>query len=434
MPIPLGLLSTSLSCLALVASLGLAACGTGNNTACDGKAAARCGSGGSNGSASAGAGGYHSTSSTVLKIEGTVIYDLSKPSSATAPSNPDAGNAVDGAPVMLRGVSRSGTEYQCVRGLGIFDGPDTEVSIQAIASWKINAVRVPLNESCWLSINGAPTWASGNMYKSAIQHYVTLLHKYDIFPILELHWAAPGAKLANEQIPMPDADHAIDFWKDVALTFKDDLGVIFELYNEPFPSENSDSDAAWECWKNGCLSDTWAYVPGDAGASVRQKASYQSIGFSQLVAAVRETEGVNTTAHHVILLGGVQYSNSLTQWSKYKPDDPANNLGAAWHIYNFNRCSYAGCFDVMTATINTAIVVTEFGQDDCHGNLVSEWMRWFDTHTAGYLAWAWDADHECRAASDQAPNPWPLISNYDGTPSLGLGQTVHDHFAAASVQ
>src|SRR5262252_10818953 len=60
----------------------------------------------------------------------------------------------DGATVVLRGVNRSGTEYQCVHGAGIFDGPASTASIAAIASWKVNAVRVPLNEACWLQING----------------------------------------------------------------------------------------------------------------------------------------------------------------------------------------------------------------------------------------------------------------------------------------
>src|SRR5262249_40527025 len=61
----------------------------------------------------------------------------------------------DGATVLLRGVNRLGTEYQCVHNVGLFDGPSTQASVAAIASWKgVNAVRVPLNEACWLAING----------------------------------------------------------------------------------------------------------------------------------------------------------------------------------------------------------------------------------------------------------------------------------------
>src|SRR5690349_11848175 len=51
-----------------------------------------------------------------------------------------------GYPVALRGVNRSGTEYACMQGFGIFDGPSDDASVSAIASWRINFVRLLLNE------------------------------------------------------------------------------------------------------------------------------------------------------------------------------------------------------------------------------------------------------------------------------------------------
>src|SRR5215471_11219474 len=101
-----------------------------------------------------------------------------------------AGNQlVDGAgqPVRLRGVNYSGTEYACIQGWGIFDGPSDLVSVQAIASWKANAVRVPLNEDCWLAVNGAPAAYSGANYQTAIKNYVSLLTQNGLVPIVELH-------------------------------------------------------------------------------------------------------------------------------------------------------------------------------------------------------------------------------------------------------
>lgn len=37
---------------------------------------------------------------------------------------------------------------------------------------------------------------------------------------------------------MPNVDHTIDFWQSVANEFKSDLGVLFDLYNEPYPDNN----------------------------------------------------------------------------------------------------------------------------------------------------------------------------------------------------
>src|SRR5207244_626680 len=59
-----------------------------------------------------------------------------------------------GKPVQLDGVNRSGTEYACAQGWGIFDGPSDAASVAAIAAWHVHIVRVPLNEDCWLAING----------------------------------------------------------------------------------------------------------------------------------------------------------------------------------------------------------------------------------------------------------------------------------------
>jgi hypothetical protein len=54
-----------------------------------------------------------------------------------------------GSQVILHGVDRSGTEYLCVQGTGIFAGPSDQASISARKSWSVDAVRIPLNEACW---------------------------------------------------------------------------------------------------------------------------------------------------------------------------------------------------------------------------------------------------------------------------------------------
>ena len=43
---------------------------------------------------------------------------------------------------------------------------------------------------------------------------------------------------------LPDADHAITFWTDVATNFKDNPLVLYELFNEPFPGKGSAGELA----------------------------------------------------------------------------------------------------------------------------------------------------------------------------------------------
>ena len=327
--------------------------------------------------------------------------------------------------VVLHGVNRSGSEYKCVQaGSVIFDGPATDDSVQAITTWpNVNTVRVPLNESCWLGINGALPQVSGENYKTAIKNYVLRLHKYNLIPILELHWVGPGATLATRQQPMPDADHAAAFWADVAATFVDDDGVILEPYNEPFPDGNRDEDAAWACWRDGCTANQ--SVPQGQTAT-----TYQAAGMQAMVDAIR---GAGST--HIILLGGIQYSNALTQWLAYKPTDPLNQLGAAWHLYNFNACVSATCWDAAPAAVAAAVplVATEIGENDCMGVFISPLMQWLDDHGAGYLAWSWNAGTACVPApmpGRGGGRPWAIVTSYTtGTPNGGYAQAFYDHLA-----
>lgn len=132
----------------------------------------------------------------------------------------------DGRQVLFQGVNRSGTEYSCVQGWGMFDAPNTARSVRAIASWHVNIVRVPVNEDCWLGINGINPRYAGTNYRQAIVNYVQLLHRYRMYAEVSLVWAAPGADRATYQPAAPDEDHAPAVWASMAATFKDNPSVI----------------------------------------------------------------------------------------------------------------------------------------------------------------------------------------------------------------
>jgi len=340
----------------------------------------------------------------------------------------------DGKTVVLHGVNRSGTEYRCVQGGTIFDGPSDDASVQAMASWKINAVRVPLNEACWLGLaqNGAMPGVSGDAYKAAIRDYVSLLQRHGLVPILDLHWVGPGTSRADRLQPLPDADHAPSFWSDVADTFKDNGGVVFEPFNEPFPDSNRDTQTAWQCWRDGCVANQ--AVAADGGAM-----TYQATGMQALVTAIRTAGATN-----LVLLGGVQYSNGLSQWLTYKPVDPINNLAAAWHVYSNNPCRDATCWSGAPASVaaQVPIVATEMGESDCRGTFITPLMQFLDQHALSYLAWSWNAFGPCRPTTGTTGatrgQPWSLVADYaTGTPNAAqadagiagpsYAQTFHDH-------
>jgi hypothetical protein len=327
------------------------------------------------------------------------------PSGAASPLHVQGNRLVNGIgqPVVLHGVNRSGTESACVLngGWGFSDGAMDQASVNAIKSWRANVVRMPLNEDCWLGINGVnPTW-SGAGYQQAIKNYVNLLNQNGVYAILDLHWNAPGTTLATHQQPMADADHAPAFWSQVAAAFNGNNAAIFELYNEPYPDSQQDSVAAWTCWRDG---GTCAGVP------------FQAAGMQTLVSAVRATGATN-----VIALGGTGYSDYLSRWLSYKPSDPQNDLVAAWHVYNFNYCNNAACWENTGAPViaQVPVIVTETGTDTCDSAWWNSFLSWLDAHQTSYQAWTWDNwGTACSMLS--------LVADYTGTPTV-YGQLFKAH-------
>jgi endoglucanase len=330
----------------------------------------------------AGVGGSSpSTGAPSLRVQGNRLVDA-------------AGHAV-----RLIGVDRSGAEYACAQGWGIFDGPTDSAAVAAIASWNANAVRVPMNEDCWLGINGVAAAYSGATYQAAIEGFVARLNAAGIVVILDLHWGAPDTVVALAQTPMPDRDHSPAFWRSVAAAFKGNGAVLFDLFNEPYPDNNTDSPEAWRCWRDG---GTCSGV------------SYQAAGMQELVDSVRATGATN-----VIMLGGPEYASDLASWLAAEPVDPLGNLAASWHIYNFSWCNTRTCWDGAAATVaqHVPLILGELGEDDGGSAFVDSLMNWMDARNGSYLAWTWDV---------WGP-PMSLITAYDGTPSA-YGQTFKTRF------
>jgi hypothetical protein len=339
----------------------------------------------------------------------------------TAPSGPApqlhvSGNKLvnaSGQQVVLHGVDRSGTEYACVQGNGIFDGPSDQASITAMKNWGVNAVRVPLNEACWNAESYVNSAYAGANYQAAIKAYVSLLNSNGMVAILDLHWtdglytgnsAGCSSSEATCQKPMPDSAQSVPFWSSVASTFKGNNAVIFDLFNEPYPDRALSSEtAAWQCWLNG-------------GSSCTAGISYPVAGMQTLVNAVR-----SAGASNVIMLGGLAYSNDLTQWLTYKPTDPDNNLVASWHSYNFNTCSNQSCWTSQISPViaQVPVIAGEIGENDCADSYLNPLMSYLDSESTSYLAWAWNADFNCSSGPG-------LITDYSGdATAYGAGYESH---------
>jgi len=304
-----------------------------------------------------------------------------------------------GKPVLLHGVNRSSFEYMCISGGGISEGPVNQAEVDALKSWHINAVRVVLNEDCWLGLHGVNPAYSGVTYQTAVANYVALLTQNNIAVILNLHFNGDGTSLAIEQEPMPDRAHSPAFWASVATRFQANSAVLFEPYNEPH-------DIDWSCWRDG---GTCAGVP------------FIVAGMQELTTAIRSTGATN-----IIIATGTNWGSNLDQWVRYQPTDPLHQLVAGWHSYHDGLdCADATCWNTtLTSLLQTApIVATEIGEFDCAHTHIDQVMQFLDGQGQGYLAWAWTPNGGC------AKEP-SLITDWKGTPTLTYGQGYKEHLLA----
>ena len=208
----------------------------------------------------------------------------------------------NGRLVQLHGVNRSGTEYACVQGWGIFDGPSSAASIKTIASWHVNAVRIPLNEDCWLGIKGVKAEYGGARYRRAIVDYVRTLHVYGLYAELSLMWAAPGSYKASYQPGAPDKDHSPAMWASLARTFKNDPNVVLAPWGETIV----DAD----CFLRGGVCQA-TYGPANT--------PYPTAGMQEAVTVMRRAG-----YRGVISIPGLDYANNLSKWLSAHPSRPAS--------------------------------------------------------------------------------------------------------------
>ncbi len=335
------------------------------------------------------------------------------PATSTAPQLHVSGNQLvnaSGNPVVLHGVDRSGGEFACVQNTGIWNGPMDQASITAMKEWGVTAVRVPLNEACWNAESYVNAAYAGTTYQNAVKQYVSLLNDNGIVAILDLHWtdgtySGPGSGCGSAQAtcqkPMPDSAQSVPFWTSVAGTFKGNDAVIFDLFNEPYPDVATGSETqGWQCWLSG------GTCPG---------IGYPVAGMQALVNAVR-----SVGANNVIMLGGLAWSNDLTQWLAHEPADPDNNLVASWHSYNFNTCSTQSCWTSQVAPVaaSVPVIAGEIGENECSDTYITPLMTWLDSEHIGYLAWTWNA-WGCSQGN-------VLIADYNGDPTaFGAGYEAH---------
>lgn len=301
-----------------------------------------------------------------------------------------------GGVVVLKGASRNSLEYGCVG-----DKHFAVSDFQAMRSWGMNVVRIPITLSSWLNADG--TCAE---YRQTIAHAIANAEASGMFVILDLHSVTPflqdGAEIQSHDsaypiYPMPP-DAALLFWQQVASAYKNDEQVLFELYNEPH-------DVSWSTWRDGgtitLTNGTSYHTPGmQALATIVNAAAPQRIaivgGLDWSYDLSGVLRGYAISGHNIV------YTTHPYLLRSAQPDIPSDQLTGMIRL----PADWRRAFGVVAERY--PVMTTEFGQDDGGNWYNQEVMRYFTTLQTGYVAWAWHTGSHHWGA---------LLANYDGAPS-----------------
>ncbi len=327
----------------------------------------------------------------------------------------------NGKNVRLIGVNRSGSEYSCAgpdgqggHGYAVFQGPVNDRAIQAMKTWKVNAVALPLNEACWLGgIGGLNPRFSGENYRRAIEAYVNRLNAHGIYVVLRLSGAGPddhvyGSVPGDAETPMADADHALDFWSSVAARFQDNHAVLFHAYDEPHK-------ISWGCSLNGCT------VNANGSEGEPRFGTYQATGHQAIVNAIRASG-----ATQPIIISGIDFAGDLSQWRQFMPTDPLASIAVGWNSFDYSGNFGASKPFLRDLSNSFPIVIGGFGDTDCNSGYSKRIMNFADGQGISYLAWTWNTEADYGGCANALLGP-KLSAYFSGHPS-GFGKGVRKHF------
>jgi len=273
--------------------------------------------------------------------------------------------------VLLRGVNRSGLEYNAAAGV-------TEEEVREIVvGWGANILRLPFNQN----------WAlHSEDYLAAIDQVISWAAQWGAYTILDLQWldtdtiygytpGPNGEQVANHVPPAPD-DNTIVLWNKLATRYRDEPAVLFDLLNEPHDPTTADGWSAWA---------------------------------ARLVQEIR-----GSGAPGLILVGGVDWAFDLRD---VEVDGP--NIVYSTHIYANRKTS--DWPKALSRIADVPVFIGEWGGADdqlAFGRKLAALMR---DQRLGWTAWSWvDYPHLV-----QPPGP----SNYLPT---AFGQLVKDELGAST--
>jgi hypothetical protein len=273
----------------------------------------------------------------------------------TTPGVTTVGNKIidaSGNQFTPRGVVRDGFQFKPTGDYHMSDG-----DFQAMYLWGATAVRLPLDQTQWLSSSCYydPTYAQ--RLDAAVQS----ITQRGMLAVLTLSRAAEGQLCSQPGLARMADNYSIQFWTEVANRYKSNPLVAFDLFNEPH-------DISEAVWHDG----------GTVG-------NFHAVGMQPLYNTVRGTGATN-----LLFISGTSWAFHIDVAQRR----PVDGYGIVYgtHLYNPPETgpvrSDADRY-ITPVAAQYPVAVTEFGSSSGTGLYNQNVIAFAEQRGIGWLAFKW---------------------------------------------
>ncbi len=343
------------------------------------------------------------------------------------------------APTRFFGAARPSLEWW-------FGGDEEFVNIgqqvTMLRGWGANMLRLPVAQTFWLSGNPHYTKLNGGVdysaaYRARVIDAVAKARAAGLSVIIDLHASDrgdPNYVSVPDIWQMPDERHSVPFWREVATQFKNDGGVIFELYNEPHPRENEWQEgvfdqAGWDLWLKGGDIPAGPDFPGDTAKPF----AYKAAGMQTLYDVVR-----STGARNLVIVSGSHWGYDLKGVPTHRVK--GYNIMYSSHPYDWGdkqAATWESDFGALAAT--DPVIISEFGSYKCDRIAYNKAvLDYADSKGLSWVAWRFwtpppvSATFTASQRAEQVCSTSSLLTDWNGATSAS-GQLVKDRLASYRV-
>ncbi len=279
-------------------------------------------------------------------------------------------NSVTGAPILLRGINRSGLEYSDPDEQGFLSGASiSRAEIQFIVQgWRANIIRLPFNQDFVLHGRNGRT---AEEYQQALDQVISWASMFGAYTLLDLQWLDAERIYGGDRnfvAPLPNMQ-SIELWTSLARRYKDEPAVLYDLFNEPHDRLSDDSH------------------PLNKPDGITYPAAHMRVTMNEWQPWARAlTQAIRSeNPDALIFIGGTNWAYDL----RGMPIDDLDNVVYSTHVYPNKGTDWDNVFGNLSESV--PVFAGELGGTESPDELeyVRRLLDYLQQREIGYTAWSW---------------------------------------------